>query len=134
MAQSFAAAQAGAAMGAGPIGMAQAAGSQLIGVGLWCLITYFIGTRFFEGTATVGEVFRTVGFALSPQILILLALLPFIGGLFGALLAPILTVWVLVAVVVGVRQSLDVTTVRAALASLLGALAYVVLALIVPGL
>lgn len=129
-----AAAQAGAAMGAGPIGMVRAAGSQLIGVGLWCLITFVIGTRLFRGTATVGEVFRTVGFALSPQILILLALLPLIGGLVGGLLAPVLTVWVVVAVVVGVRQALDVSTGRAVMAALLGGVAYIVLAVVVPGL
>lgn len=128
-----AAASAGAALGAGPIGMARAAGSQLIGVGLWCAITYFIGTRFFGGTATVGEVFRTVGFALSPRILILLTLLPIIGGLFW-LFSPILTIWVLVAVVIGVRQALDVGTGQAVLASLLGAVAYAFLVLIVPGL
>lgn len=129
-----AAAQAGAAFGAGPIGMAKAAGSQLIAVGLWCAITYFIGTRLFAGKATVGELFRTVGFALSPQILVLLALLPLIGGLIGFALSPILAVWVLATVIVGVRQALDVSTGKAVLASLLGAVAYVVVALIVPGL
>ncbi len=129
-----AAAQAGAAFGAGPIGMARAAGSQLIGVGLWCAITYFIGTRLFGGQATVGEVFRTVGFALSPQILVLLALLPLIGGLIGFALSPILAIWVLIAVVIGVRQALDVSTGKAVMASLLGAVAYVALSIIVPGL
>lgn len=129
-----AAAQAAVAFGAGPIMMLRAAGSQLIGVGLWCAITYFIGTRLFNGTATVGELFRTVGFALSPQILVLLALLPLIGGLIGFALSPILAIWVLVSVVIGVRQALDVSTGKAAMAAILGAIAYVVLTLIVPGL
>lgn len=129
-----AAAQAAVAFGAGPIGMLRAAGSQLIGVGLWCAITYFIGTRLFKGTATIGELFRTVGFALSPQILILLALIPLLGGLIGLALSPILAIWVLVSVVIGVRQALDVSTGKAAMAAILGAVAYVVLTLIVPGL
>lgn len=128
-----AAAQAVATLGAGPIGMVKAAGGQLIGVGLWCAITYFIGTRLFSGTATVGEVFRAVGFALSPQILILITILPIIGGLFW-ILSPILTLWVLAAVVIGVRQSLDIGTGKAILASLMGAIAYAVLVAIVPGL
>ena len=129
-----AAAQAAVAFGAGPIGMLRAAGSQLIGVGLWCAITFFIGTRLFKGTATIGELFRTVGFALSPQILVLLALIPLIGGLIGFALSPILAIWVLVSVVIGVRQALDVSTGQAAMAAILGAVAYVVLTLIVPGL
>lgn len=129
-----AAAQAVATFGAGPIGMATAAGSHLIGVGLWCAITWFIGTRLFSGTATVGEVFRAVGFALSPQILVLITILPIIGGLIGFFLSPVLLFWVLASVVIGVRQSLDISTGKAVLASLLGAVAYALLVAIVPGL
>lgn len=129
-----AAAQAVATLGAGPIGMVTAAGSHLIGVGLWCAITYFIGTRLFSGTATVGEVFRAVGFALSPQILILITILPIIGALIGFVLGPVLFFWVLASVVIGVRQALDVSTGKAVLASFLGAVGYAVLAFIVPGL
>lgn len=128
-----AAANAAAALGAGPIGMVRAAGGELIGVALWCAITYFIGTRLFGGTATVGEVFRTVGFALAPRILVVITLLPLIGGLFW-ILSPILALWVLVSVVIGVRQALDVSTGKAVLASLLGAVSYGILVLIVPGL
>ncbi|MBT8404244.1 MAG: YIP1 family protein [Gemmatimonadetes bacterium] len=128
------AAQAGAAMGAGPIGMATAAGSQLVGVGLWCAVTFLVGTRLFGGTATLGEVFRAVGFAFSPQILVLLGLLPFLGGFIGGVLSPILALWVLIAVVVGVRQSLDVSTLRAVFASILGAVGYLLLVILVPGL
>lgn len=129
-----AAAQAVATFGVGPIGMARAAGSHLIGVGLWCAITWFIGTRLFSGTATVGEVFRAVGFALSPQILVLITILPIIGGLIGFFLSPVLLFWVLASVVIGVRQSLDISTGKAVLASLLGAVAYALLVAIVPGL
>lgn len=122
------------ALDVGLIGMLTAAGSQLVGVGLWCVITYFIGTRLFAGTATVGEVFRAVGFALSPQILILITVLPILGGLIGFFLSPVLFFWVLAAVVIGVRQSLDISTGKAILASVMGAVAYAVLAFIVPGL
>lgn len=128
-----AAANAAASLSAGPIGMLRAAGGELIGVGLWCAITFFIGTRLFGGTATVGEVFRTVGFALSPRILVVVTMLPLIGGLFW-ILSPILAIWVLVSVVIGVRQALDVSTGKAAMASLLGAVAYAILVLVVPGL
>lgn len=128
-----AAAQAAATLGAGPIGMLEAAAGQIIGVALWCAITYFIGTRLFRGTATLGEVFRTVGFALSPQLLILVTAIPLIGGIFW-LLSPFLTLWVLVAVVVGVRQALDVETWKAVIASIMGAVLYLLLVLIIPGL
>src|SRR5688500_11783548 len=38
----------------------------LIGWILWSVITYFIGVNLFKGTATVGELLRTLGFAQAP--------------------------------------------------------------------
>lgn len=128
-----AAAQAVAASNAGIGAVVGAIVSQLVGVGLWCLITYFIGTRLFGGTATAGEVFRTVAFALSPQILIVVTRVPLVGVIFW-LLSPILFVWVLIAVIIGVRQALDVSTFKAVLSAFLGGVAYVALVLIIPGL
>ncbi len=35
----------------------------IVGWAIWSFVTYWIGTTLFGGTATYGELFRTVGFA-----------------------------------------------------------------------
>jgi hypothetical protein len=51
----------------------------------------------------VGELLRTIGFAASPGMLRILGVIPVIGGTIYA----ISTVWMLVAMVVAIRQALD---------------------------
>jgi len=99
--------------GRGIIGMLIAT---LLGWAVWSWITYFIGTRFFGGTATWGELARTIGFAQTPRILLVLAILPVLGGLVNLVVA----VWVLITGVVAIRQALDVTTGKAALVAVIG--------------
>src|SRR5579859_5823842 len=48
---------------------------------IWSYVTYFVGTRLFGGTATPGELLRTIGFAQSPRVLDIFAFLPLVGGL-----------------------------------------------------
>jgi hypothetical protein len=86
---------------------------------LWGIATgliYFIGTRLFGGTATWGEVLRTVGFANSPGVLNVLGFIPVLGALIGFVVG----IWVIVASVVAIRQALDVTTGKAIAAGLIG--------------
>src|ERR687887_64220 len=50
----------------------------------WAVVTgfvYLVGTRLFGGTATWGEVLRTVGFANAPGVLNILGFIPVLGGL-----------------------------------------------------
>jgi hypothetical protein len=86
----------------------------ILGWILWSLVTYFIGTTFFRGQATIGEMLRVIGFAFAPQIL---AIVPCIGGLVGA-------IWSLVAGFIAVRQGLDLDDLRAALTIFIGFLIY----------
>jgi hypothetical protein len=37
--------------------------AELLGWLVWSWVMYFVGTRFFGGTATYGELLRTMGFA-----------------------------------------------------------------------
>src|ERR1700730_12746455 len=46
--------------------------SGLLGWAVWSYVVYFVGTRFFGGTATYGELLRTLGFADSPGVLLIL--------------------------------------------------------------
>lgn len=74
---------------------------------LWSALTYFIGTRLFGGTADMGEMLRTLGFAQSPGILAMI--IPFLGRL--VVLA--VGIWQLVTAVVAIRQALDFDTGKA---------------------
>jgi hypothetical protein len=78
----------------------------LLGWYVWAYVTYFIGTRFLAGRETVadhGELLRTIGFASAPGLLRILMLFPPIAGWVFAITG----VWMLIAMVVAVRQALD---------------------------
>ena len=87
----------------GFIGMTFAA---LVGWFVWAAITFVIGARILPAPQTksdMGELMRTIGFSASPGIARVLGVLPFLGP-------PIMLaadIWVLVAMVVAVRQALD---------------------------
>ena len=73
---------------------------------IWAGLTYWIGTKILpeaQTRADIGELLRTIGFSSSPGLLRVLGLIPgitwivfFISG-----------VWMLVAMVIAVRQALD---------------------------
>jgi hypothetical protein len=100
------------AAGIGSIGQAGAAGiltgtiAALIGWFIWAYLTYFIGTRFLaepQTKADYGELLRTIGFSSSPGIIRILGIIP---GL-NVIVNLVAGVWMLVAMVVAVRQALD---------------------------
>jgi hypothetical protein len=76
---------------------------ELIGWAVWSFVMYFVGTRLFKGTATYGELLRTLGFAFSPGILLVLSFLPVVGGL----ITFAVFIWRLVTGFVAIRQALD---------------------------
>lgn len=89
---------------------------------LWSLVTYLIGDKLLGGTATWGELMRTLGFAQSPGVLRVFGIIPILGPLvlFGVM------IWMLVAGIVAIRQACDFSTGRAILTAVLGWLVYVV--------
>lgn len=104
--------------------------SSLIGWIVMAGLTFFIGTRLFKGTATWGELLRTLGFATAPGLLHILGIIPILGGLVGF----IVMLWVLVAIVIGIRQALDVTTGKAVVTGLLGVIAWGMISMLLPGI
>lgn len=73
---------------------------------IWAFVTYFIGTRWLPTADTVadhGELLRTIGFSSAPGMLRIFMLIPFLAGPIFA----ICTVWMLISMVVAVRQALD---------------------------
>jgi hypothetical protein len=83
---------------------------------IWAYVTYFVGTNLFEGTADVGELLRTLGYASGPRALSVLGFIPCVGAL--AALAG--AIWALVAGVVAVRQALDFDTTNAVITVIIG--------------
>jgi hypothetical protein len=93
---------------------------------LWAALTWIIGTKLFGGTATWGELLRTLGFAQSPGVLSLLHIVP---GL-GLIITPVVWIWQLLTGVVAIRQALDFTTGKAvATAIIAGAIIFVTMVL-----
>jgi hypothetical protein len=73
---------------------------------IWAFITYFIGTKLLpepQTHADHGELLRTIGFSSSPGLLRVLGIIP---G-FTAIVFSITGIWMLVAMVIAVRQALD---------------------------
>ncbi|MGH7727108.1 MAG: YIP1 family protein [Candidatus Eiseniibacteriota bacterium] len=109
----------------------------LFGWFIWAFLAWLIGTKLLPEPQTqsdLGELLRTIGFAASPGVLQVLGSVP----LFGALIQFIVVVWMLVAMVVAVRQALDYRgTGRAIVVCAIGFLAYcgsLVIALFVLGI
>lgn len=93
---------------------------------LWAGITYLIGDKILGGTATWGELLRTIGFAQAPGVLSVLGIIPFLGGLVRFAIA----IWVLIAGIIAIRQALDFGTGKAVLTAVLGWVAVTVLAVV----
>ena len=80
--------------------------SALAGWYIWAYITYFIGTRLLpepQTEADHGQLLRTIGFSSSPGLLRIFGIIPLLGGVIVA----ISSIWMLVAMIIAVRQALD---------------------------
>jgi hypothetical protein len=102
----------------------------LLGWFVLAAIVYLVGVKVLPEPATksdLNEILRVSGFAMAPGLLRIFTLTPFLGGLIGL----VISIWCIVAMVIGVRQALDyTTTARAVVVVLLGWIAYTVLWLI----
>lgn len=90
----------------------------VVGWVIWSYLTYWVGTTVFKGTATPGELLRTLGFASTPALLGIVSFIPCLGGLVS--LAGM--IWMIVAGVVAVRQALDIDTGQAVITVILAAI------------
>lgn len=100
------------------------------GWAIWAGITYLVGDKLFGGTATWGEVLRAIGFAQAPGLLVVLAVVPVLGGAVRL----VVSVWVLVAGFIGLRQALDLGNWKTFFTVVLGWLALVIPMAILAGL
>ena len=92
----------------------------LVGWYLWALVTYFVGVKLMpekETKSDVGELLRTIGFSASPGIIRIFAVIPFLGSVVNLAAG----IWMIVAMVIAVRQALDYkSTGRAVAVCLIG--------------
>lgn len=78
----------------------------LAGWFIWAYITYIIGTKLLpqpQTKADHGELLRTIGFSSSPGVLRAFYFIPVVGGI----ITSIAVVWMLVTMIIAVRQALD---------------------------
>lgn len=114
------------AAGIGTIGATGAKGlvvgtiAALVGWFIWAFLTYYIGTRLLAEPQTqsdYGELLRTIGFSSSPGVLRVLGIIPLLGNIVNIVCG----IWMLIAMVIAVRQALDFkSTGRAVAVCLIG--------------
>ncbi|MDD3813459.1 MAG: YIP1 family protein [Desulfocapsaceae bacterium] len=100
----------------GTIGISGILFGTLISLGgwyIWAYLTYLIGTKLLpepQTEADLGQLLRTTGFSSSPGLIRILGIIPGVGTVVFA----VASIWMLVAMVIAVRQALDYTgTLRA---------------------
>jgi hypothetical protein len=102
----------------------------LVGWYAWAFVTYFVGTRFLPGPQTqadLGQLLRTLGFSASPGVIRALGVVPGLDWLVSLIAA----LWMLVTMVVAVRQALDYEgTGRAVVVCLIGFAIYIVVGIV----
>jgi hypothetical protein len=107
--------------------------SSLIGYACWAGLVWAIGTKLMPEPTTkadFAETFRVVGFAAAPGIFNIIAIIPFLGPVISLLIG----IWMLIVMVVAVRQVLDYSsTGKAIVVCLIGFIAYLIISFILIG-
>ncbi|MFO7816626.1 MAG: YIP1 family protein [Thermodesulfobacteriota bacterium] len=83
--------------------------SALAGWYIWAFLTYLIGTKLLPESQTRadhGELLRTIGFSSSPGIIRVVGIIPALNTIVSLAAG----IWMLVAMVIAVRQALDYTS------------------------
>lgn len=114
------------AIGSWTLGPFAAGWAAMVAFGSWLVwagITYLVGEKVFKGEATWGEVLRTLGFAQAPGVLYLLGVVP----LFGGIATLVVSLWIVVAGFIAIRQALDIGNGQTLLTVLIGGGVYAVL-------
>ncbi len=117
----------GSASKAGLLGISIGVVVSLVGWYIWAYLTYFIGTRLLpepQTKADHGELLRTIGFSSSPGLIRVLGIIP----VMQSIVFPIAAIWMLVAMIIAVRQALDYSsTLRAIGVCVIGWIVQIVL-------
>jgi len=93
---------------------------------------YGVGVYLFGGTATIGELLRTLGYATSPGILRILSFITILR--LGPILGFVVSIWTLVTNVVATREALDVDTTKAIIISIIAFVIWMVVLTLLGGI
>ena len=102
----------------------------IAGYYIWAYLTWFIGTRLFQGTAEPGELMRTLGYASGVRALSFFSFLPCVGWIIALGAA----IWSLVTGVIAVREALNFDTGKAIITVAIGWLIVLVIGALVGGI
>jgi hypothetical protein len=100
---------------------------ELLGWAVWSYVMFFVGTKLFHGTATYGELLRTLGFAYAPGVLNIFRFIPVLGGI----IALVVGIWRIITGFIAVREALDLDTGNTIATIVVGIIAYVIVLAIV---
>ena len=118
------------ALSGGIAGLVVGVIASLVGWAVYAFIAYWVGTNIFKGPqteATWGQLLRTLGFANSPRVLLVLVIIPVVGIFVGLAVF----IWMLFTTVVAIRQALDCDTGRAIATAVVSLLAQFVIYFVV---
>ncbi len=105
----------------------------LVGWFIWSFVTYIVGAKLLpevQTRADYGQLLRTIGFSSSPGIIRVLGIIPGLRYLVSLVAA----IWMLIAMIIAVRQALDYkSTFRAVLVCLIGWLIMVIISFFLLG-
>jgi hypothetical protein len=93
----------------GLVGLVTITIGALLGWYVWALLTYLIGTKLLaepQTKADLGELLRTIGFSSAPGVIRIVGIIPGLAFIAFAIAG----IWMLVAMVIAVRQALDYTS------------------------
>jgi hypothetical protein len=104
----------GSAFHGGVVGLLLGTVAALLGWYVWAYLTYLIGTKILpenQTEADIGQLLRTTGFSSTPGLIRILGIVPGLTTIvfFAA------SIWMLVAMVIAVRQALDYSSTLRAL-------------------
>ena len=114
------------ALSGGIAGLVVGVVASLVGWAVYAFIAYWVGTNIFKGPhteATWGQLLRTLGFANSPRVLMVLVVIPVVGIIVGLAVF----IWLLLTTVIAIRQALDFDTWRAIATAVVSLLAQVLI-------
>lgn len=106
--------------------------AELIGWGVYAWFAWLIGTKVIPGPSTKadwGEVARTLGYATTPRFFLLLVAIAGIAGFVRL----VVSLWILAATVVALRQALDISTLRAIVVGIIASILQYIVASFILG-
>jgi hypothetical protein len=98
----------------------------VVGYFIWTYVALWVGQKFYNVNADIGQVQRAFGYAYAPQLLRVLGIIPCLGGI-AALVGAI---WSLALGVFAIRESMQLDTTKAIVVTIIGWVIIVVISLL----